>query len=262
MRRVLIVANWKLHLTPDQSATLIDRLDRLIRTNRQVEIVIAPTMLSLHYLSQQIDKRKFKLAAQNAYHQDEGAYTGEVSFSMLKGLVKYAIIGHSDRRYKFNETLDTIRDKVAASMRHKIVPIICVGETQTEKSAAETNQVLHDQVTTAVADLVASEVEQIVIAYEPVWALSDGHNFRNVQTPTPTQLVNAAKTIRTAIRTLYGAEAAKGIRLLYGGSTHAATAADFLGAKGVDGLLVGGASLNQHEFSGIIKAAAKVIAQK
>ena len=241
---------------------MIDRLDRLVRVNRQVEIVIAPTMLSLYQLAGQIDKRKFKLAAQNAYHQDEGAYTGEVSFAMLKGLVKYAIIGHSDRRYKFAESLDVIRSKVAASIRHKIIPIICVGETQTEKADGETDQVLHDQITTAVADLVAKEVEQIIVAYEPVWALSDGQNFRSVETPLPSQLTQAAQTIRRSIKALYGAKAAQKIRLLYGGSTHAETAADFLRAKGVDGLLVGGASLNHHEFVGIIKAAAKVVAQK
>ena len=262
MAKIMIAANWKMHCSLEEAHSLIDQLDQKIRSSRGVEIVIAPNMLSLHPVSHQIDKRKFKLAAQNAYHQDEGAYTGEVSFAMLKGLVNYAIVGHSDRRYKFNEDLGTIRDKVTAAIRCKITPILCVGETETEKSANETNRVLYDQVTTAVSDLVAEEVAKLVIAYEPIWALSDGHNFKTVQTPTPSQLADTAKVIRGAIEALYGSAAAQGIRLLYGGSTHAETAASFLKAQGVNGLLVGGASLNPREFSGIIKVAKELIAQK
>ena len=196
MAKFLIAANWKLHCNPDEASSLLEKLDARIQTNRQVEVAIGPTMLSLYWLSRQIDKRKFKLIAQDAYHQDEGAFTGETSFAMLKGIVKYAIVGHSERRYKFGENLDTIRDKLTAAIRNKITPILCVGETQTEQANGETARVLHDQVTTAVSNLVANEIEKLVIAYEPVWALSDGHNFKTVKTPTPTQIKAAGKVIR------------------------------------------------------------------
>jgi len=126
-------------------------------------------MLSLQPLSLQIDRRKFRLAAQNAYYIDEGAFTGEVSFSMLRDIVHYVIIGHSERRLYFHEDLPLIRDKVASAVRNEIIPIICVGETKREYEAHETKRVVHDQLTTAISNLTSREIETLVIAYEPVW---------------------------------------------------------------------------------------------
>lgn len=255
MKKTLIVANWKMHLNVHEGSLLLQRLGDHIQTHRTVEVVLAPSLVSLQPLSLQTDHRKFRLAAQNAYQQDEGAYTGEVSFSMLRGLVDYAIVGHSDRRYKFNESLETVRDKVAASVRNSIVPILCVGETNQERLDGETAQVIHDQVTTALSNLTAGDIAEMVIAYEPIWALSNGTDYAHHEIPTPDLIAKAVRLIRNNIRHLYGQKTAETVRVLYGGSVSSSTAGGVLAVKGVDGLLVGGASLNYKEFSGIVDAA-------
>jgi triosephosphate isomerase (TIM) len=258
IRKKLIVANWKMHLNTSQASLLVHRLQERIRTHRTVEIVLAPSMLVLQPLSLQIDRRKFRLAAQNAYHKDEGPYTGEVSFTMLQDLVHYVIVGHSDRRYKFDEDLQTIREKVTAAVRNGIVPILCVGETKQERMDRETMQVIHDQVTTALSNLTADEVSKIVIAYEPVWALSSGTDYTHHETPTPDGIAKVVTAIRHNVHHLYGEKAAQSVRVLYGGSANASTTHGLLSTRGVDGLLVGGASLNYAEFAGIVDAAYRV----
>ena len=165
MKRTLLVANWKMNLDTAQASLLVHRLQERIKIHRDIEVVLAPSLLTLQPLSLQIDRRKFRLAAQNAFHKDEGAYTGEVSFTMLQELAHYVIIGHSERRLYFHEDLDTVRDKVAAAIRNGIMPILCVGETQTERRAGETRQVLHDQVTTALSNLTSENMSNVVIAY-------------------------------------------------------------------------------------------------
>ncbi len=258
MKRTLIVGNWKMNLTVHEASILVHRLTERIRIHRDVELVIAPSLVSLQPMYMQIDHRKFELAAQNAYHVDEGQFTGEVSFSMLRGLVDYVIIGHSDRRHKFGEGLETVRDKVAACVRNEIAPILCVGETKHERLEGETMQVLHDQVTTALSNLTDDEVEEIVIAYEPVWALSNGRDYSHHEIPTPDIIAKAISSIRNNIRHLYGKSVSENVRVLYGGSSSSSTAHGLLSIEGVDGLLVGGASLNYHEFSGIVEAAYRV----
>jgi len=253
--RTLIVGNWKMHMNVQQSSLLIHRLHERIRIRREIELVLAPSMLSLQPLSLQIDRRKFRLAAQNAYFVDDGAFTGEVSFAMLQDLVHYVIVGHSDRRHKFGESLEVVRDKVAAAIRNDISPILCVGETAHERHQKETMQVLHDQVTTALSNLDSSDISNVVIAYEPVWALSSGSDYAHHEIPTPSIIAEAIRAIRHHVSELYGKKAATEIRILYGGSTSASTARGLLETEGVDGLLVGGASLNYQEFSGIIDAA-------
>lgn len=254
-KRTLIVGNWKMNLNVSQASLLLHRLHERIRIRREIELVLAPSMLALQPLSMQIDRRKFRLAAQNAYHIDEGAYTGEVSFAMLQDLVHYVIVGHSDRRHKFGEDLNMVRDKVSAAIRNDISPILCVGETQIERRQKETKQVLHDQVTTALSNLTSRDVSKVVIAYEPVWALSSGTDYLHHEIPTPDVIADAVKAIRHHVYELYGKKAATDMRILYGGSTSATTARGLLESEGVDGLLVGGASLNYQEFSGIIDAA-------
>jgi len=133
MRRILIVGNWKMHLNTSQASILVHRLQERIKIHRDIEVVLAPSMLVLQPLSLQIDRRKFRLAAQNAYFRDEGPFTGEVSFTMLRELAHYVIVGHSERRSHFHEDLDMIRDKVAAAIRNDITPILCVGETKQER---------------------------------------------------------------------------------------------------------------------------------
>jgi triosephosphate isomerase (TIM) len=254
-KRTLIVGNWKMHLNTSQSSLLLHRLHERIKILRDVEVVLAPSMLVLQPLSTQIDRRKFRLAAQNAYYKDEGQYTGEVSFTMLRDLAHYVIVGHSDRRYKFGEDLDMISEKVAAAIRNDITPIICVGETKHEKAQKEAMQTIHDQVTTALKNVTSREVGDVVIAYEPVWALSTGSDYMHHETPTPDEIARVVSAIRKNIAGLFGKKASQRVRVLYGGSTNASTAGGFLSIDGIDGLLVGGASLNYHQFSGIVDAA-------
>lgn len=247
-----------MNLNVHEASLLVHRLSGEVRAHRDIEIVLAPSFVCLQPVSLQLDHRKFRLAAQNAYHQDEGAFTGEISFNMLRGLVDYVILGHSDRRYKFGEGLEMVRDKVAASVRNNITPILCVGETKQERLDRETKQVLHDQVTTALSNLTAEEVEGMVIAYEPVWALSNGKDYAHHEIPTPDIIKTAIAVIRNNIRHLYGSEVAETVRVLYGGSSSSSTAHGLLSIQGVNGLLVGGASLNYKEFNGIAEAAYSV----
>lgn len=250
-KRTLIVGNWKMHLNVHQASLLVHRLNEHVKAHRDIEVVLAPSMLALQPLSLEIDRRKFRLAAQDAYFKDEGAYTGEVSFAMVAELVHYAIVGHSARRLYFGETLETVRDKVAAAVRNGICPIICVGETRPERTAGETKQVLHDQVTTALQNVTSKDIEEVVIAYEPVWAIST----EGGEIPKAQDVESAVSYIRMQVHELYGAKAAHAVRIIYGGSANEHDAAFFLGIEGVDGLLPGAASLNYHQFAAMVDAA-------
>ncbi|CAN5420600.1 triose-phosphate isomerase [soil metagenome] len=258
MRKLLIVGNWKMHLNTMQASILLHRLQERIRIYRDIEVVLAPSMLVLQPLSIQIDRRKFRLAAQNAYYKDEGAYTGEVSFTMLRELVHYAIIGHSERRHVFGETLSEISEKMDAAIRNGIMPILCVGETKTERLAGHTRRVLHDQVVSALKGLTSSDIENLVIAYEPVWALSDGDPIHHMHAK-PDDVAKAEQVIRHNITELYGKTAAEKVRVIYGGSVTPDVTRGYLDVPGIDGVLAGGASVNYHQFSGIVDAAYRML---
>lgn len=237
-----------MHLNASQASLLLHRLQEKIAIHRDIEVVLAPPMLTLQPLSVQIDRRKFRLAAQNAYHADEGAYTGEVSFTMLRDLVHYVIVGHSERRRVFHEDLNMVRDKAAAAVRNGITPILCVGETKHERDEGETKQVLHDQLMTGLSHLTSAEVREMVIAYEPVWAIGSG------EVAKPTQVLESVKYIRGYVKDVFGEKAGEHIRILYGGSVVPDVMHGFLDIPGVDGFLVGGASLNYHTFADIVTA--------
>ena len=250
MKRTLIVGNWKMHLNVSQSSLLAARLQKHIAGHRDIEVVLAPSALALQPISIQIDRRKFRLAAQDAHPKDEGAYTGEIAFSMLRDLVSYVIIGHSERRIYFGESLEFIRDKIAACVRNGMTPILCVGETSEERKDGETRQVLHDQITSALSNLTSEDVHNMVIAYEPIWAISsfDGELAK------PDDVEKSMKFIRNQITELYGASAGDNVRVLYGGSVDDHIARGYLEIPGYDGVLVGNASLNYKKFSGIVDA--------
>lgn len=250
-RKTFIVGNWKMHLTVHQSSLLLHRLNERIKIHRDIEVVLAPSMLSLQPLSLEMDRRKFKLAAQDAYFKDEGGYTGEVSFAMLGDLVQYCIIGHSSRRIYFGETLETVREKVAASVRNGITPIICIGETKQDRDAGEGRQVIHDQLTTALMNITSRELDKVVLVYEPVWAIS---TFDGIMAK-PDEIAKAIAYMRMQVRELYGERAAKKIPVLYGGSVNNEDIHGYLAVPGVDGALIGAASLNYHQFSAIVDAA-------
>jgi triosephosphate isomerase len=250
MKRTLIVANWKMNLNVSEASLLVHRLDKELKTYRDIEIVLAPSMLALQPISLQIDRRKFRLAAQNAYHKDSGGFTGEVSFNMLDELVHYAIIGHSERRIYFEEPLPLIRDKVAAAIRNGITPVLCVGETQSERRLGETRQVIHDQVTTALQNLTAEEVENMAIAYEPVWAIT---TFGGILAK-PEEAKKGMDFVRKQVAELYGKKAAQNVRVLYGGSVDDQTVRSYAELEGCDGAMVGAASINYKKFIGLVNS--------
>ena len=252
MKRTIIIGNWKMNLNTHEASVLVKRLNDQIQIHRDIEVVLAPNMLVLQPLSHEIDRRKFKLAAQNAFYKDEGAFTGEVSFTMLRDLVDYVLVGHSERRIYFNETLEVVRDKVKAAIRNEIVPVLCVGETKHERAAGESRRVIHDQVVTALSDLTAEEVERVVIAYEPVWAIS---GFGGDRPAKPDEIKNGIDQIRYQVGELYGSNVAKDMRVIYGASVDAEFVSSILSLEGVDGLLPGAASLNYQKFAGIVDAA-------
>ena len=248
-RKKLIVGNWKMNLSVHEASLYLHALSDMIPVRRSVEVVLAPTILALQPLSLQVNRRQFKLAVQNFYWRDHGAFTGEVSATQLQSIVEYAIIGHSERRYKFNETEKDIRNKVQAAVRNHIKPILCVGETVGERSYGETHDTIRDQLMSGLANLTSDDLEMLVVAYEPVWAIGTGDNAK------PSDVIDAVKVIRNQIKQLYGAKAAEEVRVLYGGSVTPSSAADYLAIKGVDGLLVGGASLDSHDFTEIVDKA-------
>lgn len=252
MKRTLIIGNWKMNLNVHEASLLVKRLNDNIQVHKDIEVVLAPSMLTLQPISVEVDRRKFKLAAQNAYFKDSGAFTGEVSFTMLHGLVDYAIIGHSERRIYFNESLDLIRDKVQAAIRNDITPVLCVGETHHERTNGETKRVIHDQVVTALANLTADEVERTVIAYEPVWAIS---GFGGNQPAKPDDILKAITWIRHVVGELYGESLTETMRVIYGASVEPEFVSSILKLDGVDGLLPGAASLNYKKFAAIVEGA-------
>ncbi len=238
-----------MNMNVHQASIFIHHLSKKVAVHRDVEVVVSPTMLALQPLSLQIDRRQFKLAAQNFYSRDSGAFTGEVSATQLSGLVDYALVGHSERRHVFHEHDKLIRDKVQAAVRNRIKPILCVGETAHDRSEGETKAVLHDQLVGGLANITSEELGSVVIAYEPVWAIGTGKNAM------PDDVKKAVHAIRNQIKHLFGEAAAQSIRVLYGGSVKPDSAASYLAIPGVDGLLVGGASINVHEFESIVASA-------
>ena len=251
MRKKLIIGNWKMNLNMQEASLYLHKLMEVLKPRRDVEVVVAPTTLTLQSLSLQINRRIAKLAAQNCYWRDHGAYTGEVPAAHLRGIADYVLIGHSERRYIFIESDKDIRLKVQAAIRNRLQPILCVGETAQERALGETRDVLADQLTSGLANVTAEELDKVVIAYEPIWAIGTGDNAKTVDVKKATQM------IRQHVAHLYGKKAAEEVRILYGGSITVDSAADYLAISGLDGLLVGAASLDIHQFTEIIEKAHK-----
>lgn len=251
MRKKLIIGNWKMNLNMQEASLYLHKLMEVLKPRRDVEVVVSPTTLTLQSLSLQINRRIAKLAAQNCYWRDHGAYTGEVPAAHLRGIADYVLIGHSERRYIFIESDKDIRLKVQAAIRNRLQPILCVGETAQERALGETRDVLADQLTSGLANVTAEELDRVVIAYEPIWAIGTGDNAKPVDVKKATQM------IRQHIAHLYGKKAAEEVRILYGGSITVDSAADYLAISGLDGLLVGAASLDIHQFTEIIEKAHK-----
>ncbi|MDO4902423.1 MAG: triose-phosphate isomerase [bacterium] len=246
MKKKLVIANWKMNLNMHESSIFLHKLSEKVKTHRAIDVILAPSIFTLQSLSIQVNHRQFKLAAQNFYWRDHGAFTGEVAISQLRGIVQYAIVGHSERRNLFFESDKEVRAKVAAAIRNNIRPILCIGENADERNFGETNLVLSDQLAGGLANVSSEDIEKIVIAYEPVWAIGTGVNAK------PNDIKVAARVIRNQIKELYGAEMAKKIQVVYGGSIQPESAADYSKIDEIDGLFVGGASLSAEKFTQII----------
>lgn len=238
-----------MNLTIHEASLFIHQLAEVVEPSKDVEVVLAPTLLALQSVALQNPHHEFKLAAQNFYWRDSGAYTGEVSATQLRGLVQYALIGHSERRHIFGERDRDLRNKVQAAYRNDITPVLCVGETAGERAMGETNDVLHDQLVGGLSNVTSEEAESLVVAYEPVWAIGTGDNA------SIHDVAAAAKAIRSQVKHLFGPTTAKKIRVLYGGSVTIDNASSYLDAEGIDGLLVGGASLGVRTLATIIENA-------
>lgn len=259
MSKKLIVANWKMHFSVGQASLYLHKLEQAIEPHRTVEVVLCPPLLALQPLSLQLDRRRFRLGAQNCYYRDEGAFTGEVAAAMLRNLVTYVMVGHSERRHIFGETDRDITQKVQAVLRNNMQPLLFVGETKHERSEGETASVIHGQVSAGLANVTSEEIDRIVIVYEPVWAISSNGagTFASVD-----DVVKAIKLIRKQVQALFGTKAAQTVRVLYGGSVDSDNAAGYLQAEGVDGLVPGSASLKAKAFASIVDSAHQVASKQ
>ena len=250
-RRRLLVGNWKMNLTEVFGRRLLDDLLPAIEAaTTRVDVVVAPAFPVLRAVADRIRGTRVALAAQDVHWEERGAFTGEVSAGMLRELgVRFVIVGHSERRVLLGETDDTVRRKVVACRRHELVPIVCVGEHENERNEGRTLEVVERQVRGGLADLRQVDGHELVIAYEPVWAIGTG------RTPSPSEIHQVHRMIREQLGHLYGAAATR-IRILYGGSVAPENLYPLLELEEVDGGLVGGASLEAAKFATLVSAAA------
>ena len=251
MRTPVVAANWKMNKTVEEARSLVYAMSARLREIKGVEKVLCPPFTSLLAVNAQLQGSDLGLGAQNMYWEEKGAFTGEVSPLMVKELCQYVILGHSERRAYFGETDETVNRKVRAAQKYDLTPIFCVGETLEQYEAGRTAEVVGGQVRQGLAGVEPGFAARIIVAYEPVWAIgtgkaSSGGNANEV----------VGTIIRAALKELFGAEAAQGMRVLYGGSVTGANAAEFFGQPEIDGALVGGASLKPDDFVAIVQAAA------
>ena len=247
-RMPLIAGNWKMHGARSEALALSASLARSVGQERGREIVLAPPFTALEVVGKEIAGSTIKLGAQNVHWEPKGAFTGEVSVSMLKeaGCV-YVIVGHSERRQYFGETNETVNKRLVAALGAGLVPIVCVGETLAEREAEATDAVIARQVEDAVGTLRSEQLASCVIAYEPVWAIGTG------RTATPGQAQEVHHAIRRQLTSLGSATTAERVRIIYGGSVKPDNIDSLMAEPDIDGALVGGASLDADSFTRIIK---------
>jgi triosephosphate isomerase len=250
MRKKIIAANWKMNMTLTETENFLQAFRPEVEEVTTVEIVIAPPFTGLAKLSELLGgSQKIRLGAQNFYFEKSGAYTGEISATMLRELfVKYVILGHSERRQIFGETDSLINKKVIAAHANELKPILCVGETLEEREAGTEKEVLEKQLRGALAGVGAEQLLETVIAYEPVWAIGTG------KTATSAQAQDAHAHVRAVLEQLSDKSTAGKVRIQYGGSVKPANAKELLNQPDIDGALVGGASLEVRSFAEIVKA--------
>ena len=245
MRRKIIAGNWKMNKTPQEAVALINELKPLL-ANAEAEVVFCPPAVSLAAALEAAKGSNIGIGAQNMYFEESGAFTGEVAPNMLTEMgVKYVILGHSERRQYFAETDETVNKKVLKALEHKLVPIVCVGETLEQREQGITEDLVRLQTKIALRDVPADRAKEVVIAYEPIWAIGTG------RTATNEQAEEVCAAIRKVLKELYGGVAEE-IRIQYGGSVKPSNAKEIFGMPNIDGGLVGGASLTK-DFAGIVQ---------
>lgn len=251
MRKKFVAGNWKMNKTVAETRELLSALADGLNAVRGVERALCPPFTSLTAAAEVLNGTEIGLGAQNMHWEDKGAFTGEISPSIVKELCEYVILGHSERRAYFGETDETVNKKLLAAQKANLTPIVCVGETLAQYEAGETRQVVVEQIRAGLQGVAPEFVPRIVVAYEPIWAIGTG----KASSAENAQAVHG-EMIRPTLAELFGAEAAQSIRILYGGSVTAANAANLFAQPDIDGALVGGASLKADEFIAIAKAAA------
>lgn len=254
-RRPIVAANWKMNKTPAQTEEFVSAFLPKFGSTCGSDAVIIPPFTSIPAAAAALNGNSVVgLGAQNMHNEANGAYTGEVSAEFLNALsVQYVVLGHSERRQIFGETDEFINQKVHTALGADLVPILCIGETLEERDAGKLESVCQTQIQGGLANVAAEKVADIVIAYEPVWAIGTG------RTATPEQAQEAHAFVRSVVATLFGADAAASVRIQYGGSMKPGNAAELMAQPDVDGGLVGGASLEPDSFFEIVSAAEKSV---
>jgi len=248
MRKKLIAANWKMYKTPEQAGAFLREFLPLVAEHNRDEIAVCPPYIDLHDVVNAAKGSNVAVGAQNLHWKDEGAFTGEISASMLTAIgVTHVIIGHSERRQYFGETDDTVNLRLKAALEAGLTPIACVGEVLQEREAGLTDDILRRQCMRAFHAISAKKAAKLVIAYEPVWAIGTG------KTATPELAAEAHSLIRAEAAKTFGEEFASGLRILYGGSVKPENASALMAQEEIDGALVGGASLDPKSFCAIVK---------
>ena len=247
MRRKVIAGNWKMNMLPNETIQFIEDLAPLVKDTEH-EVILCVPYTDLFYALLTAQNTNIKIGAQNMHFAESGAYTGEVSGKMLKSInVEYVIIGHSERRQYFNETDETVNKKVKAAFENGLKPIVCVGETLEQREAGKVEEIITNQTKLALEGLTNEQVENTIIAYEPIWAIGTG------KTATKEDANDAVKAIRKKIAEIYGQNVADGVIIQYGGSVKSSNANELFSMSDIDGALVGGASLKVEEFQKIIE---------
>ncbi|HLD88352.1 MAG TPA: triose-phosphate isomerase [Candidatus Omnitrophota bacterium] len=252
MRTPIIAGNWKLNKTSREAIVLVEELKREVADLEGVDIVVCPPFTALESVSEALIETNIALGAQNVYWADSGAFTGEISAPMLKDFgVQYVIVGHSERRQYFGETDATVNKRLRAALAHGLTPIVCVGENLAEREAGKTFAVIQTHVQGSLAGLTFDEVNKIVVAYEPVWAIGTG------KTATPSMAQEAHAFVRGLLAKIFNPDTAQSVRIQYGGSVTPENIAALISQPDIDGALVGGASLKAASFAAIVNAARK-----
>jgi triosephosphate isomerase len=248
MRRPIIAGNWKMHNTCSQGVALVQELAKLTADAKDVDIVVCPTFTTLSAVATALKNTKIHLGAQNMHWEKKGAFTGEITAEMLKDVCcEYAIIGHSERRQYFAETDETVNKKVKAALEAGLTPIMCCGESLEQREAGTTEALVGEQVKAGLAGLSTDQAAQVVIAYEPIWAIGTG------RTASADDANAVCAFIRRTLAGIFGQATADKIRIQYGGSVKADNISELMAKSDIDGALVGGASLDATGFSKIVK---------